>query len=78
MKFLGSLFHHKSQVAFDSISGYDDIKRVIGHALESVENFNLLLVGRPASCKTQFLMEIMKVNKGAEYFDGSNTRSWTF
>jgi len=71
MKFLGLFQHHKSRVGFDSISGYDDIKRVIGRALESVENFNLLLVGRPASCKTQFLMEIMKVNKDAEYFDTS-------
>ncbi|MGB8937768.1 MAG: ATP-binding protein [Candidatus Nitrosopolaris sp.] len=35
---------------------------------ETEENYNLLLVGPPASSKTLFLMAI-----GAEYFDGSNT-----
>ena len=32
-------------------------------------------VGPPASCKTQFLMEIMKAYEDAEYFDGTNTTS---
>jgi replication-associated recombination protein RarA len=72
MKFLG-LFQH--QVAFDSISGYDDIKRVIKRALDSQENFNMLLIGKPASSKTQFLLELMKTHKDAQYFDGTNTTS---
>src|SRR5215831_21010516 len=62
MKFLDNLFHHKhnSQASFSSISGYDDVKNIIDRVLSSEENFNLLLVGPPASSKTQFLMEIMK------------------
>jgi hypothetical protein len=60
MKFL-NLFHHRSQLNFDSIQGYDDVKNIINRALQSEENFNLLLIGPPASSKTQFLMEIMKI-----------------
>jgi len=76
MKFPGlSLFHKSQQSNFDSISGYEDLKNIINRALDSDENFNLLLVGPPASCKTQFLMEIMKAYKDAEYFDGTNTTS---
>src|SRR5262249_15846942 len=76
MKFLDSLFHHKhdSQVSFSSISGYDDVKNIINRVLSSEENFNLLLVGPPASSKTQFLMEIMKAREGKTvYFDATNT-----
>jgi stage III sporulation protein SpoIIIAA len=62
MKFLDNLFHHNnSQVSFSSISGYDDVENIINRVFSSDENFNLLLIGRPASAKTQFLMEIMKV-----------------
>src|SRR5215831_6377041 len=76
MKFPGlSLFHKSQQSNFDSISGYEDLKNIINMALDSDESFNLLLVGPPASCKTQFLMEIMKAYKDAEYFDGTNTTS---
>jgi len=76
MKFLGLILFHKSQQSnFDSISGYEDLKNIINRALDSDESFNLLLVGQPASCKTQFLMEIMKAYKDGEYFDGTNTTS---
>ena len=76
MKFLDNLFHHKhdSQASFSSISGYDDVKNIINRVLSSEENFNLLLVGAPASSKTQFLMEIMKAREGKTvYFDANNT-----
>ena len=76
MKFLDNLFHHKhdSQASFSSISGYDDVKSIINRVLSSDENFNLLLVGAPASSKTQFLMEIMKAREGKTvYFDATNT-----
>ena len=76
MKLLDNLFHHKydSQASFSSISGYDDVKNIINRVLSSEENFNLLLVGPPASSKTQFLMEIMKArNSKTVYFDATNT-----
>ena len=73
MKFVDNLFHHSS-ASFSSISGYDDVKNIINRVLSSEENFNLLLVGPPASSKTQFLMEIMKAREGKTvYFDATNT-----
>jgi holliday junction DNA helicase RuvB len=77
MKFLDNLLHHKQPTSFQNISGYDDLKDIINRALDSDENFNLLLIGPPASSKTMFLLEIMKIykDKGAQYFDGSNTTS---
>src|SRR5215467_3562335 len=73
MKFLDNLFHHSS-ASFSSISGYDDVKNIINRVLSSEENFNLLLVGPPASSKTQFLMEIMKAREGKTvYIDATNT-----
>ena len=37
-------------------------------------DFNLLLVGQPASSKTQFLTEIMKAREGKTvYYDATNT-----
>ena len=74
-KFLDNLFHHKhdSQASFSSISGYDHVKNIINRVLSSEENFNLLLVGAPASSKTQFL-DIMKAREGKTvYFDANNT-----
>ena len=70
MKFLDSLFHHKhdSQASFSSISGYDDVKNVINRVLSSEENFNLLLVGAPASSKTQFLITLTPTTLRIVYY----------
>jgi replication-associated recombination protein RarA len=65
----------KSEVKFESVQGYDDIKNIINRALDGEENFNLMLLGPPSSSKIVFLMEIMKACKDAEYFDCSNTTS---
>src|SRR5215813_1170377 len=74
MKFLDSLFHHRSQASFSSISGYDDVKNIINRILSPEVNFNLLKAGPPASSKTRFLMEIMKTREGKTfYFDATNT-----
>ena len=67
-KFL-HLFH--KEVEFGNIQGYDDIKDLIRRALDSDENYNLLLCGPPASAKTLFLLAILGYRKGV-YFDGSN------
>ena len=75
MKFLDNLFHHKQPTSFSSIFGYDDLKEIIRHTLESEDSYNLLFIGEPASSKTMFLLEIMKYYKDAQYFDGSNTTS---
>ena len=69
MKFL-YLFHKEAE--FGNIEGYDDIKNLVRRALDSHENYNLLLCGPPASAKTLFLLGILQCRKGV-YFDGSNT-----
>jgi hypothetical protein len=71
MKFLHSHLFHK-EVEFGNIVGYDDIKDLVRRALDSHENYNLLLCGPPASAKTLFLLGILECRKGV-YFDGSNT-----
>jgi DNA polymerase III delta prime subunit len=71
MKFLH--LHQFDKVEFGNIEGYDDIKDLVRRALDSDENYNLLLIGPPASSKTLFLMGILDIRKDAIYFDGSNT-----
>ena len=72
MKFLPLHLHlfHKA-VEFENIQGYDDIKDLIRRALDSYENYNLLLCGPPASAKTLFLLGILESRKGV-FFDGSH------
>ncbi|HXP52446.1 MAG TPA: ATP-binding protein, partial [Bacteroidia bacterium] len=57
---------------FAKIQGYEDIKDIVRHALDSDENYNLLFAGSPASSKTLFLQGILEMKSGV-YFDGSNT-----
>jgi hypothetical protein len=73
MKFL-HLFH--KEVEFGNIEGYDDVKYHVRRALDSEENYNLLLCGPPASGKTLFLQEIEYAGKKrGVFFDRSNTTS---
>ena len=74
MKFLSLFSCKRSQLDFDSVQGYDDVKNIIRRALDSEESFNLLLWGEPASSKTLFLLELAK-QKGAVFFDCTNTTS---
>jgi replication-associated recombination protein RarA len=73
LRFLDKLLVKRS--TFGSIEGYQDLKAIIERALETDENYNLLLVGPPASSKTLFLMGILDLRKDSIYFDGSNTTS---
>src|ERR1700739_3987513 len=68
MKFL----HLFTYDGFAKIQGYEDIKDIVRHALDSDENYNLLFAGSPASSKTLFLQGILEMKSGV-YFDGSNT-----
>ncbi|MGA9154255.1 MAG: ATP-binding protein, partial [Candidatus Nitrosopolaris sp.] len=70
---LRSKFSWTKPEAFENIEGFQDIKDIIIRALDSEENYNLLLCGPPASSKTLFLMGILDIKKDGVYFDGSNT-----
>jgi hypothetical protein len=67
MKFLRA-FKHKE---FENICGFDGVKDIISRVLDSVENFNLLLIGQPWSAKTLFLLGIIEARNGV-YFDVCN------
>ncbi|MGA9152069.1 MAG: ATP-binding protein [Candidatus Nitrosopolaris sp.] len=58
---------------FYNIQGYDDIKDIVGRALDAEDNYNMLFIGPPASAKTLFLLGILDMRKDGVYFDGSNT-----
>src|SRR5215469_749150 len=62
----------RDAVEFKNIEGYDDLQDIVSRALDAEDNYNLLLVGPPASAKTLFLLGILESKKGV-YFDGSNT-----
>jgi hypothetical protein len=57
---------------FLNIEGYSDVKDIVIRTLETEDNYNLLLIGPPASSKTLILLGILKAVNGV-YFDGSNT-----
>jgi hypothetical protein len=51
---LKHLWPYKTVDKFQNIEGYDDVKEIISRALDTDENYNLLLCGPPASSKTLF------------------------
>jgi Holliday junction DNA helicase RuvB len=62
-----------SNVDFANIEGYDEIKNIVKRALDAEDNYNLLLIGPPASSKTLFLQGILDIRKDGVYFDATNT-----
>ncbi len=48
---------------FESIIGYDDIKRIFKMSLISDKAVHILLVGPPASAKTLFMLEFLKLER---------------
>jgi DNA polymerase III delta prime subunit len=76
MKFL-HLFRRENAAAtaFDTISGYNDIKDIVRRALDAEDNYNLLFIGASASAKTLFLQGILELRKDGVFFDGSNATS---
>ncbi|HEY9386227.1 MAG TPA: ATP-binding protein [Nitrososphaeraceae archaeon] len=69
-------YHHQQRKGlFDSIYGYDNIKRLFRMTLESNHTTSILLSGPSASAKTLFLQCLMKLH-GSYFIDCSNaTRS---
>ncbi|MGI0016549.1 MAG: hypothetical protein ACREBU_24265, partial [Nitrososphaera sp.] len=48
---------------FESIVGYNDVKKLFGMSLSSDKPVHILLVGPPASAKTLFMLECMKLER---------------
>ena len=72
MNLLNRTFTFAKRPKFSAVEGYSDIKNIIERALETDENYNLLLVGSPASSKTLFLMGILDIRKLKAGIEESN------
>lgn len=60
---------------FDSIIGYDDVKRLFRMSLSSDRPVHILLVGPPASAKTLFMLECMKLDRSYFTLGSHSTKS---
>src|ERR671914_1697760 len=65
----------KSEPLFDSIVGYSDVKRLFQLSLSSEKPVHLLLVGPPASAKTLFMLECMKLERSYFALGSHSTKS---
>jgi Holliday junction DNA helicase RuvB len=60
---------------FSSIVGYDDVKRLFSMSLSSDKPVHILLVGPPASAKTLFMLECMKLERSYFTLGSHSTKS---
>lgn len=64
-----------SNPVFDSIIGYEDVKRLFALSLGSERPVHILLVGPPASAKTLFMLECMKLERSYFTLGSHSTKS---
>jgi Holliday junction DNA helicase RuvB len=64
-----------SEPMFESIVGYDDVKRLFKMSLASDKPVHILLVGPPASAKTLFMLECMKLERSFFTLGSHSTKS---
>jgi Holliday junction DNA helicase RuvB len=57
---------------FEEIIGHEEIKKIIGSAILSKNAVHILLVGRPGSAKTMFLLEVYRFIEASLFVIGSN------
>ncbi len=60
---------------FSSIIGYDDVKKLFKLSLESDKPVHILLVGPPASAKTLFMLECIKLDRSYFTLGSHSTKS---
>jgi Holliday junction DNA helicase RuvB len=60
---------------FESVVGYDDVKRLFKMSLASDRPVHILLVGPPASAKTLFMLECMKLERSFFTLGSHSTKS---
>jgi replication-associated recombination protein RarA len=65
----------KSERLFDSIIGYNDIKRLFTLSFSSEKPVHILLVGPPASAKTLFMLSCMKLERSYFTLGSHSTKS---
>jgi replication-associated recombination protein RarA len=65
----------KSDPLFESIVGYNDVKKLFSMSLSSDKPVHILLVGPPASAKTLFMLECMKLERSFFTLGSHSTKS---
>lgn len=66
-------FDNSTSRSFKEIIGHYEIKEILNKAIVSKNPVHILLVGRPGSAKTMFLLEINRLFKSSIFVVGSNT-----
>jgi Holliday junction DNA helicase RuvB len=70
-----TLTNIKPEPLFESIIGYDDIKRLFQMSLSSEKPVHILLVGPPASAKTLFMLECLRLERSYFTLGSHSTKS---
>jgi MoxR-like ATPase len=65
----------KQEPLFESIVGYDDVKKLFNMSLASERPVHILLVGPPASAKTLFMLECIKLERSYFTLGSHSTKS---
>jgi replication-associated recombination protein RarA len=65
----------KPEPLFESIVGYSDVKRLFQLSLSSEKPVHMLLVGPPASAKTLFMVECMRLERSYFTLGSHSTKS---
>lgn len=65
----------KPEELFDVIVGYNDVKKLFQMSLASDKPVHILLVGPPASAKTLFMLECMKLERSFFTLGSHSTKS---
>ena len=69
--------HDKIEISedlFDIIEGYSDLKFIFKKALTTDKNIHILLVGKPATAKSLFLMDLERIG-GRRILAGTSTKA---
>jgi Holliday junction DNA helicase RuvB len=71
----GRLIDIKPEPLFESIVGYSDVKRLFQLSFSSEKPVHMLLVGPPASAKTLFMVECMRLERSYFTLGSHSTKS---
>ncbi len=64
-----------TELPFSNIIGHTDVKRIFSLAINSSKPVHILLVGPPASAKTLFMLECMKLERSYFTLGSSSSKS---
>src|SRR5438094_858225 len=75
LDFSSKISSPKSGDLFSTIVGYNDVKKIFAMSITSQKPVHILLVGPPASAKTLFMLECMKLERSYFTLGSHSTKS---